>query len=416
MRSWWRRSGPIVHRDPFPRREYPLGWVALAAAVAGVAVTLGLSLDPMENPDSLAFQALARSLLSGQGFRYQEPLIPGLDLLAFRAFGYPAFVALGMALGGVGAVIAIQGALNGLSAALVGAIAKDLHSGRAAWIAFALRMIWPFSWFYSGQLMSETLYEFLTVLATWLVVRSVTRRQIPWSILGGLAAAAAILCRPVGVGLAAALGLWLLLKFPRAAAAYALAALVTWAPWPIRNARHLHAFVPFTTNGGATTWIGLNNGIARPAYDWMGTHAERGEIGFDRHFRALARERMKQDPGAVASGILGRTFLYLGPIRGRATMLWVHRFAMLAALAALLLRSARARLLLPGLVWGAQGALLLAILLNDRYRYATDWCVVIAAAFGIVGISERYGARRALLLGGIAAALCIAGSYALTLR
>lgn len=270
MRSWWRRSGPIVHRDPFPRRDYPLSWVALAAAVAGVAVTLGLSLDPMENPDSLAFQALARSLLSGHGFRYQEPLIPGLDLLAFRAFGYPAFVALGMVLGGVGAVIAIQGALNGLSAALVGAIAKDLHSGRAAWIAFALRMIWPFSWFYSGQLMSETLYEFLTVLATWLVVRSVTRRQIPWSILAGLAAAAAILCRPVGVGLAAALGLWLLLKFPRAAAAYALAALVTWAPWPIRNARHLNAFVPFTTGGAGTAWIGLSGGIARPAYDWMG--------------------------------------------------------------------------------------------------------------------------------------------------
>lgn len=401
---------------PFARLDYPLGRIALIAAVVGVAVTLGLRIDPMENPDSLAFLALARSLLSGHGFRYQEPLIPGLDLLAFRAFGYPAFAALGMALGGIGAVIAIQGALNGLSAALVGAIARDLHGVRAAWIAFALRMIWPFSWFYSGQFMSETLYEFLSVLASWLVVWSVTRRQIRWSVLAGLPAAAAILCRPVGVGLAAALGLWLLVRFPRAAPAFALAALVTWAPWPVRNALHLHAFVPFTTNGAGTAWVGLSGGVARPAYDWMGAHTELGEIGFDRHFRALNRELVRRDPGAVVSGVAGRAIFYLGPIRGRATMLWVHRFAMLGALAALLLRSARARLLLPGLVWAAQGALLVAILLNDRYRFPTDWCVVVAAAFGVVAVAERFGDRRALLLAGIAAALCIAGSYALTLR
>ena len=71
----------------FSLRDFPAGWLALGAAVAGVAVTLGLRLDPMENPDSLAFLALARSLLAGLGFRYQEPLIPGVDLFAFRAPG-----------------------------------------------------------------------------------------------------------------------------------------------------------------------------------------------------------------------------------------------------------------------------------------------------------------------------------------
>jgi hypothetical protein len=97
-------------------------------------------------------------------------------------------------------------------------------------------------------------------------------------------------------------------------------------------------------------------------------------------------------------------------------MLWVHRFAMIAAAAGLCLGAARRRLLLPALVWSAQGVLLVAILINDRYRFPTDWCIVLAAASGLVAAAERYGGRRALLFSGIAVALCIAGSYALTLR
>src|SRR5882672_7439341 len=138
----------------------------------------------------------------------------------------------------------------------------------------------------------------------------------------------------------------------------------------------------------------------------MGAHVQLGEIGFDRHFYALAHERMRRDPGRLVAGTLRRAFLYLGPIRGRAPNLWVHRFAMLAALAALCLGSVRPALLLPGLVWAAQGAMLVGTLLIDRYRFPTEWCVVVAAAFGIAGMARRFGERRAL-------ALCVAGSFLL---
>jgi len=381
--------------------------------VVGVVVTLALRTDPMLNPDSIAFEALARSLVSGHGLRYREALIPGLDLFAFRAPGYPVFVALGLALGGIGTVIALQGALNGLTAALVGGIARDLGAGRAAWLAFALRLIWPSGWGYSGLLLSELLYEFLTVLATWLVLTSIARRKVSWSILAGACTAFAMLCRPVGLGLAAALAIWLLLKHPRALLPFALAVVVVWAPWPIRNARVLHAFVPFTTNGGATTWAGTTDGRVRPAYDWMGAHVELGEVGFDRHFYALARERMRRDPGHMVRGALARSLVYLGPIRGRSPELWVHRFAMIAALAALGLASVRPALALPGLVWAAQGALLVPTLLFDRYRFPTEWCVIVAAALGLAGMSRRFGAGRALLFSAVALALCVAGSLLL---
>ena len=397
----------------FARREYPLGWVALAAAVVGVVVTLALRIDPMQNPDSLAFEAMARSLLSGHGLRYREALVPGLDLYAFRAPGYAVFVALGLALGGIGAVIALQGALNGLAAALVGGIARDLGAPPAAWIAFALRLIWPTAWSYSGQLLTETFYEFLTVLATWLVLRSIGRRQVAWSMLAGASTTIAILCRPVGLGLAAALGAWLLLKYRRALAPFVLTALVVWAPWPIRNARVLHAFVPLTSSGGGASWAGTTDGEVRSAYIWMGAHVELGEIGFDRHFYALAHERMARDPGHMVRGALGRALVYLGPIRGRSPWLCIHRFAMLAALAALGFAAVRPALALPGLVWAAHGALLVPTLLFDRYRFPTEWCVVVAAAFGVAAVSRRFGVGRTLLLCALVLVLCAAGPLAL---
>lgn len=393
--------------------SFPLRWVALAAALAGIAVTLGLRLDPMQNPDSIAFVALARSVLAGEGLRYREAMIPGLDLYAFRAPGYPLFLALVLPLG-VPFVIALQGALNGLAAALTGAIVRQLGGGpRAAWVAFALRMAWPIAWFHSGLLLSETLYEFLGVFATWLVLAAIERRQARWTVVAGAATALAILCRPVGAGLALGLGLWLLWRFPRAAFVYTAAALLCWAPWPVRNLRVLHAIVPFTTNGGATAWAGTTDGNVTPAYDWMGAHTSVGELGFDAHFRELARDNVRRAPVPQVVAAMKRAFVYLGPIRGRQPELWVHRFAMLAALAALVLGRFRRMLVLPGIIWAAQGAIMLPILLFDRYRFPTDWCVIVAAGIGVEALAERLGPRRAGLVVAAALAACFVGSLLL---
>ena len=394
---------------------YPLRWIAFVAVLLGACIAPLLPIEHLQ-PDSLAFEALARSILAGTGIHYQEPLIPGVDLFAFRAPGYPVFLALGLALGGVTAVIVLQGALNGLSAALVGAIAGELAGARAAWIAFALRLAWPAAWLHASVVESEVLYETLSIAATWLILVGARRRRVGLALLAGLLTAAAILVRPVGFGLAGALVLWLLFRQPRAALGFGLAVLVAWAPWPIRNARVLHAFVPFTTNGGATAWAGTTDGQVRPAYDWMGQNTGLGELGFDRHFRALTLERIRAHPAHVARMTAQRAFIYLGPIRGRAPHLGLHRFTLLFALAALALAGWRSRLLLPGLIWLGQGAVLVPVYLIDRYRFPTEWCVVVAAAIGLVGLAERWGSRRAGLAAVIALLLCVGGSLALAVR
>jgi len=395
--------------------RYPLPWLALAAAAIGACIAPLIPV-PHTQPDTIAFDAIARSILAGQGIRYQEAYMPGLDLFAFRAPGYPVFLTMVYAIGGLTTVLVIQGALNGLSAALVGAIAGELAGARAAWIAFALRFAWPAAWGHASVAESEILYEALTVLATWLAVLALRRRRTRLAVLAGVVTAAAILVRPVGLGLAAALGLWLLYQNRRAAVAFGVACVLAWAPWPIRNAQVLHAVVPFTTNGGATAWAGTTDGNVTPAYVWMGENIARGEIGFDRHFRALTVERMRQHPAHVAKMVAQRAFIYLGPIRDREPGLWIHRFAMLAALIALVLGAWRTSLILPGLIWLGQGGVLVPVYLIARYRFPTEWCVIVAAAVGLVLLAERWGTRKTWLAAGTALALSLAAALALAPR
>lgn len=393
-------------------KSFPLGLITIGAAILGAIITRALRIDPHLNPDSFAFEAIARSLLAGHGFVYREPMLAGLDLYAFRAPAYPVPVALALAAGGVGTLITVQGALNGVIAALVGSIAGRLGGPRAAWIAFAIRLAWPAGWFYSALLMSEIFYEALTVIATWLVLKSIERHRPSWIVFAGLATTAAMLTRPVGLGLAAALTFWLLIHWRRAAIGFVLVVLLAWAPWPIRNAQRLHAFVPFTTLGGATAYTGAMDQEVGVAFQFMSDHVGMGELGLDRYFYAQARTRMRASPGATIARAARFAMVYVGPIRGRARELWVHRFAMLAALPALVFAGWRRRLTLPALIWAAQGALLLPVLLLERYRYPTEWCVVVAAGLGFASLAERIGSRRAAIASGIVLAACIAGTLA----
>lgn len=387
--------------------SYPLGRVAILAAALGALVAALLPIDPRLNPDSLAFEALARSLLAGDGFVYREPMMPGLPLYAFRAPGYAAFLALGLLFGGTATTVVLQGALNGVTSALVGAITGRLAGARAAWIAFALRLLWPAGWFHSTQLLSEILFEFTTVLAVWLAFRAVNRRHAGWAVASGAVVAVALLTRPVGLGAAVAIAAWLLMRYPRGAAAMALATIIAWSPWPIRNAIRLHAFVPFVTSAGINYWSSNFNRPMSVSWNYMAEHAGMGELGLDRYFRAAALEEARRDPVTVARRVLRGMLSYLGPIRDRSRETWLHRFAMLAALPAILLARWRRRLTPVFLIWVGEGVLLLSLANNPRYRFTAEWCLVVAAAIGLEAARRRWGGRRVAVLAPAALLACI---------
>ena len=142
-------------------------------------------------------------------------------------------------------------------------------------------------------------------------------------------------------------------------------------------------------------------------------HVESGELGFDRHFYALARERKRADPAAARAAALQRAVTYLGPMCSREPGAWSNRFAFLWALAALGFASSRRRAILPLLIWAAQGAMMVPIFLIGRYGFPTEWSLVVMSAFALQSLAERAGARRALAAGAIALALCVAGSLVL---
>lgn len=396
---------------PAPRSRaaaFPLAAVAMVAALLGAVVTLLLRIDPFQNPDSRSFEAIARSLLAGQGFVYHELQFPQLPFLAFRSPAYSAFVAFGLAVGGVPAVVALQGALHGVSAALTGAIAARLGGRRAGVLASVLAFVWPVAWFHAGQVMSETLHAFLTVLATWLVLKVEPRRPLGWALLAGAALGLTVLSRPAGIACVAAGALWLLARDRRAAAVCVLTALLVWMPWPLRNAVRLHAFVPLLTSGGVAAW-NMHSGLGPDAaWDWMSRHLELGEVALDRHFRSETARIVREDPVGFVR-FLGRGLSeYAGPVRSREPEVWLHRFALLAMLPALVWARWRRRLELPALVWMLQGLVLVPLAMNPRYRFPTEWCVIVAAGLGLHAFAERFGTRRAAIVAGSALLACVA--------
>ncbi|MEQ1834737.1 MAG: hypothetical protein ABL977_16955 [Candidatus Eisenbacteria bacterium] len=390
-----------------PAAAFPLGRVAVALSVLGALITPVLGTDPFQNPDSRSFEAIARSLLAGAGFMYHEVQFPELPFLAFRSPAYSAFVACALALGGVPALVAMQGALHGLSAALTGAVAGRLGGVRAGGLATALAFAWPVAWFHAGQVMSETLHAFLTVLAVWLVLQAGRHRPLGWAVAAGAVLGLGVLNRPAGVAAVAAGALWLVMRDRRAALACVLSALLVWMPWPARNAVRLHAFVPLLTSGGVAAWNMHSRLGPDAAWAWMAGHTELGEVALDRHFRDEAARIVRENPGGFARFVAHGLVEYAGPLRAREPDVWLHRFALLAALPALLWAGWRRRLALPALVWVSQGLVLVPLAMNARYRFPTEWCVMVAAGIGLHALAERIGTGRAALAAGAALALCV---------
>ena len=369
--------------------------LVVIAAIVGAIVNVLLRPDVHANPDSHSFEALARSLLAGQGLVYREPMFPELPLYAFRSPGYSVFLAAGLWLGGESGVLVLQGAMNGIAAVLVGSLAGRWGGSLAAWAAFALRLLWPAGWFHAGQFMSEAFFEFTTILAVWLAARGEAGRQLRWLALAGAVAGVAVLTRPVGLGCLAAIGLWLLLRqFPRGAAVMAATAVLLWLPWPIRNHARLQAFVPLLSSGSAATWCFQSGQEPGVAWAFMRDHVDMGEVGLDRHFRAATREILQSDPAGYARRIARSALEYAAPVSDRRPDLWMHRFALLALLPMLLRPGWWSAAALPLLVWAAEGALLVLIFVHSRFRYPTEWCVVIAAALGLATATTRWGGRR----------------------
>ena len=226
---------------------------ALIAAALVIRVVFVLATpDYQLIHDALDYDHHAVSIAQGEGFATSY----GRET-AFRPPAFPIFLAGVYELVGVEdkaervEAARLANALVGTGiVALIGLIAFQLWGRRTSHVALALGAIYVPLILVGQSVMSEPLFVLCLLGAIACVVHS---RAYPWVLLAGVLTGLAILGRANAIILLAplAFAVW---KRPRGFGpplALVLAAVLTVAPWTIRNYRVLDAFVPVSTQLGS---------------------------------------------------------------------------------------------------------------------------------------------------------------------
>ena len=245
-------------------------WILALVVAAALGVRLGYVAITPEHAlvhDAREYDEHARSVAVGEGFSERITGKP----TAFRPPGYVYLLAGAYRLAGVErspveARILVgrrMGAILGaLGVALIGVLAWQLWGSAAGIVATALAAVYVPSIFVATALMSEQLFVVL-MLATLIAVLAWRRTPRWWLVLlaGGLAGLA-VLTRANGLILLLPLALAIWRRSPWPPVLLVAVALLTIAPWTLRNASTLGAFVPVTTQLGSAL-AGTYNGEAR---------------------------------------------------------------------------------------------------------------------------------------------------------
>ncbi|HXF50209.1 MAG TPA: glycosyltransferase family 39 protein [Dehalococcoidia bacterium] len=249
------------------------GTAVAVAAVVAMALVLRLAWiaysdwRPLPDDDAFRYDWFARRLAEGAGFVHLngKPTAfwpPGYALLLaplYRLFGPDALWGqLLNAVLGAGAV------------ALTFAIARRAFGQRAGVVAAAIVAAFPSLVLFAGVTLSETAFTFFALLALWLLLLEggAGRPRLPILMAAGVVTGFAALVRGQALLFPlVALPFWFAASRDLRASAARLAVVAAFtvaavAPWTIRNAIRMNAFVPISTNAGVDLWIGHHDGAS----------------------------------------------------------------------------------------------------------------------------------------------------------
>ena len=268
---------------------------------------------------------LAQSLVAGQGL--SSPFGGSTGPTALLAPGYPAIIALFFRIFGsftFTAAIAVMGMqlLFSVTTVLlimhVGQVCfgnRTAHLAGTFW-AVSLPLIWMPTIFWETCLSTLLL---LGMMALALRCEQQPSRYF-WALMGAYCGLAALVNPALLLALLATLGWawWQTRKtFLYSPLLSLLVLLLVFAPWPIRNARGLGAFIPLRSTVGLELWMGNRVGATgfleeaqfplfnRREYD---QYAAKGEVAYMQDKSSLAKAYIRAHPG---------TFLRLSMVRFR---------------------------------------------------------------------------------------------------
>lgn len=256
------RPPPPPRARPRAARRIPAEGLALFAVAFALRAATAWAVngpDAVPSSDPATYDAVAWNLARGLGFSlgdgartwptaFVPPVVPWLASLAYRAAGHVYLAAL-----------LAQCAVGALAPLLARTLGAHLYGSPVGRIAGWLVAVDPLLVFFSAHLLTETTFSstlLLAMLATVLWIKTPRAgRALGAGLLWGLAA----LTRPTALLLPGLLALWAwaplgLLVTPRERARQlgllALGLALVVAPWTLRNAAALGAFVPVTTGQG----------------------------------------------------------------------------------------------------------------------------------------------------------------------
>ncbi len=259
-------------------RKLPVSvWVLLAVALLLRIAVVAATINTPITLDSADFSRVGWSIAQGQGIPPSNR-DPAGGPSAFRPPAYPAFLGAVYFVAGQEAPPAarfVEAVLGTLTVALIGLIALRIWGKRVGVIALGLAAMAPPLVVMSTALISEALFVPLVLgaVASALQARR-SLRPLRWAVLTGLLVGLAELTRTNAVVLLIPLAFALWTAAPRRLGrallrpvVVVLVALLTVAPWTIRNYDVFHAFVPVSTEVGYTI-AGTYNNAARADRRW----------------------------------------------------------------------------------------------------------------------------------------------------
>ena len=271
--------------------------VVMVCLLIRVAYVLTLE-DELFFPDSVRYDRIASELLLGKGFSSAStaPLYPVFLSWVYLVFGH-SFLAVRI----------IHCVIGTASIFMMYLIAQDVFPEKVGLIAGLFGTIYTFFIFFTGLILTETLFVFLFLCLIVFLRKMTIYGKWTYAVYTGILAGLSILIKPV---MAYFLGFSFIIilamyndrrksLFKNGLLILLMAAFVT-APWAWDNYKRCGKFIFLTTGGGLTLYESNNpradGGPGVEKIIWTEEMGRMDEMELDRHFKQQAVLFIKNNP------------------------------------------------------------------------------------------------------------------------